>query len=126
MLTTLHVQRYQGWQDRFCRDIGAGWAKIVNPPLDTPILPNVPRTLIRFWCDDVAAGYISRGYEGGRQFVRDQAADVVRRCAGRSKLELWRGRYEDLSFLEQIDSRAHGRARSGFHVVTRAAQDLMR
>jgi len=89
MLTSLHIQRYQGWQDRFCRDIGAGWAKIVNPPLDTPILPNVPRTLIRFWCDDVAAGYISRGYEGGRQFVRDQAADFRRVQANGKVLELW-------------------------------------
>jgi len=89
MLTTLHVQRYQGWQDRFCGDIGAGWCKVVNPPLDTPILPNVPNVLVRFWCDDVAGAYIAQGYEGGRQFVRDQAERFRRVQASGKVLELW-------------------------------------
>jgi len=89
MLTTLHVQRYQGWQDGFSRDIGAGWCKIVNAPLDTPILPSVPNVLVRFWCDDVAGAYIARGYEGGRAFVRDQAGDFRRVQASGKVLELW-------------------------------------
>ena len=89
MLTSLHIQRYQGWQDQWCREVGAGWAKVVNPDLDSPILPNVPHVLVRFWCDDVAAGYIARGYEGGRQFVRDQADRFRRVQASGKGLELW-------------------------------------
>ena len=89
MLTSLHIQRYQGWQDTFLRDIGAQWGKVVNPDLDTPILPSVPHVLVRFWSDDVAAGYIARGYEGGRAYVRDYA-ERFRRVQARGKvLELW-------------------------------------
>ena len=89
MLTSLHVQRYQGWQDQFLRELGAQWAKVVNPPLDTPIMPSVPHVAVRFWSDDVSAAYIARGYEGGRQFVRDQAG-AFRRVQARGKvLELW-------------------------------------
>jgi len=36
MRTTLHIQRFEGWHGQWVR--GAGWAKIVNPDLDTPIL----------------------------------------------------------------------------------------
>jgi murein DD-endopeptidase MepM/ murein hydrolase activator NlpD len=71
MLTTLHVQRYQGWQNAFLRDIGAQWAKIVNPDLDTDLFPDVPNVDARFWDDNVAPGYIARGREGGHAYVRD-------------------------------------------------------
>jgi len=63
MLTSLHIQRYQGWHDQFLRDIGAQWGKVVNPDLDTPILPSVPHVLVRFWCDDVAAVQIVAAQE---------------------------------------------------------------
>lgn len=32
----------------------------------------------------------------------EQHADVIRRCKGRSQLELWRGQYRDLEFLELV------------------------
>ena len=89
MLTSLHIQRYQGWHDQWCRDVGATWAKIVNPPEGVDLLPSVPHVLIRFWSDDVAAGYIAREYEGGRAYVRDYA-ERFRRVQARGKvLELW-------------------------------------
>ncbi len=88
-LTSLHIQRYQGWHDQWCRDVGATWAKVVNPPEGVDLLPSVPNVLIRFWSDDVAAGYIARGYEGGRAYVRDYA-ERFRRVQARGKvLELW-------------------------------------
>jgi hypothetical protein len=74
MLTTLHVQRYQGWQNDFLRDIGAQWGKIVDPPLDTDLFPDVPNVDARFWDDNAAPGYIARGREGGHSYVRDNLA----------------------------------------------------
>lgn len=71
MLATLHVQRHQNWQDEVCRDLGSAWVKIVNPPLDRVLFPNVPRVLVRFWTDDIDAVYIRDGRAGGARFVRD-------------------------------------------------------
>ncbi len=89
MLTSLHIQRYQGWHDQWCREVGAAFVKIVNPPENVDLLPSVPNVLVRFWSDDVAAGYIARGYEGGRAYVRDYI-DRFRRVQARGKvLELW-------------------------------------
>jgi hypothetical protein len=72
MLTTLHVQRYADWQNAVVRDLRAGWAKQVNPG-SVPVFPDAPNFLVRFWTDDVDASYISRGRDGGRDFVRDMA-----------------------------------------------------
>ena len=89
MLTSLHIQRYQGWHDQWCREVGAAFVKIVNPPENVDLLPSVPNVLVRFWSDDVAAGYIAREYEGGRAYVRDYA-ERFRRVRARGKvLELW-------------------------------------
>lgn len=90
-LTTLHVQQYADWMPTWCGEVGTRWAKIVNPSEDTvdPLFPGVENVLVRFWCDDTAPGYIARGYEGGRAFVRDQA-DRFRRVQANGKvLELW-------------------------------------
>lgn len=44
MLTSLHIQRYQGWQDSFLRDIGAGLAAIeaLEGLLETEAKPEAP------------------------------------------------------------------------------------
>lgn len=89
MLTTLHIQNYHPWQAQWARAIGVGWAKIVNPDLDTRILEGIAHTLVRFWCDDVAPGYIAQGYEGGRRFVRDQYERFRKVQAPGKVLELW-------------------------------------
>jgi len=89
MRTTLHIQRYSDWQGQWVRAVGAGWAKIINSDLDTPLLEGVAHTLVRFWCDDVAPGYIAQGYEGGRRFVREQYERLRRVQAPGKVLELW-------------------------------------
>jgi len=71
VLTTLHVQRREDWQNAWARDVGAGWIKIVNPPEGVLLFPDVPRVLGRIWTDNIDNEYIRRGREGGAAFVRD-------------------------------------------------------
>lgn len=69
MLTTAHVQSWQGWMGDWLRDLGPQWAKIVNPPAGF-VLPNVANSLVRIWTDNIDGGYIAGGRQGGRDFVR--------------------------------------------------------
>ena len=69
MLTTLHAQSWQGWMGDWLRDLKPQWAKIVNPPSGF-VVPNVANTLVRLWTDNIDAGYIAGGRQGGRDFVR--------------------------------------------------------
>jgi len=74
-LLTTHTQRYDDWQNRWCRDIGSNMAKIVNPPENTPIFPDVSTLIVRFhevesWQWET---YIRHGYDGGRRHIRDLA-----------------------------------------------------
>jgi len=69
MLTTAHMQRYEPWMGAWLGELGASWAKLVNPP-EGFVLPNVPNTLVRIWTDNVDAGYIAGGRLGGRDYVR--------------------------------------------------------
>lgn len=71
MKTTLHVQRFEPWQNAFCRDARSMWVKIVNPPERDGLFPDVPRVLGRIHTDAIDAGYVREGREGGARFVRD-------------------------------------------------------
>lgn len=74
MKTTLHVQRIGGWMEPFMADMGSTWAKVVNPPEDgRRHFAQVPNLCVRFWTDDIDRAYISRGRDGGRDFVRMMA-----------------------------------------------------
>lgn len=79
-LLTTHTQRYAGWQNAWCRDIGAAIAKIVNPPEYQAVFPDVPTLLVRFWEHEAWQWdtYIRHGYEGGRQHVRDLAPRLAK------------------------------------------------
>ncbi len=68
--TTMHVQRVESWMEQAIRDLGADWVKLVNPPAGPDPMPRVANKLVRLWTDDIDAGYIRRGEEGGRDFVR--------------------------------------------------------
>lgn len=70
MLSTLHCQRVLPWVEDALAEWRAGWIKVVNPPPDISFW-RIPRVLGRIWTDDVDAGYIARGQEGGAAFVRD-------------------------------------------------------
>lgn len=69
MLTTAHVQNWQGWMGDWLRDLGPQWGKIVNPAAGF-VLPNVANSLVRIWTDNIDAGYIAGGRRGGADFVR--------------------------------------------------------
>jgi len=68
--TTLHIQRIESWMRQALRDWGVFWVKLVNPPEsgEDPF-PGVLK-LVRMWTDNIDESYISRGEEGGRDFVR--------------------------------------------------------
>ena len=79
-LLTTHTQRYAEWQNMWCRDIGAGIAKIVNPPLAFSIFRDVATLCVRFhekesWQWDT---YICHGYDGGRRHIRELAPRLAR------------------------------------------------
>jgi murein DD-endopeptidase MepM/ murein hydrolase activator NlpD len=73
MLTTLHAQGWSGWMGDWLRELGASWAKVVNPPGGF-VVPNVANSLVRVWTDDIDAAYISAGRAGGKAFVQHMAA----------------------------------------------------
>jgi len=86
MKTSLHVQRIEGHQAEFARR--AGWIKVVDPPLDTPIFPEAEVVVVRFWDDDHEPAYLARGYQGGVDFVRDNMSRWRRVQAARCLYEL--------------------------------------
>ena len=70
MLTTAHCQDIPPWLHLWLNDVRPGWGKVVNPPVGY-VMPNVAASNVRIWTDPRDAAYISRGREGGRDFVRD-------------------------------------------------------
>ena len=70
MLTTAHVQRTEEWIGPWAAELGSGWIKVVNPPTGKRPYPQVPNLCARIWTDDIDAQYISRGKQGGVDFVR--------------------------------------------------------
>ncbi len=69
MLTTAHIQQYRSWMGGWMEALGSTWGKVVNPGAGF-VLPGVPNSLVRIWTDNVDAGYIAGGRQGGRDFVR--------------------------------------------------------
>ena len=55
--------------DDWLRDVKPQWAKIINPPAGF-VIPGVANSLVRIWTDNIDAGYIAGGRQGGRDFVR--------------------------------------------------------
>ena len=86
MKTSLHVQRIEAHQAEFARR--AGWIKVVDPPLDTPVFPEAQVVVVRFWDDDHEPAYIARGYQGGIDFVHDNLPRWRRVQANRCMYEL--------------------------------------
>ena len=72
MLTTAHIQRTEPWMSDWLRDLGPRWYKQVNPsPGQRPFADKTSaRFNARIWTDDIDGQYISRGRQGGRDFVR--------------------------------------------------------
>jgi hypothetical protein len=70
MLTTAHVQRTEEWIGPWAADLGSGWIKVVNPPAGKRPYPQIPNLCVRIWTDDIDAQYVSRGKQGGVDFVR--------------------------------------------------------
>ena len=68
---TLHAQRTEPWMGAWMDRVKTPWGKVVNPGADDPF-PN-QKTLVRFWTDPTDKAYISRGRQGGIDWVRDQA-----------------------------------------------------
>ena len=69
MLTTAHCQNIPVWLPSWLADMGSTWVKTVNaPPYWVP--PGGQKHCCRIWTDSTDAQYLSRGREGGRDYVR--------------------------------------------------------
>ena len=69
MLTTAHCQTIPAWLPSWLAETGSAWVKTVNTPAGWAAPPGV-KHLCRVWSDNIDAGYIAGGRQGGRDFVR--------------------------------------------------------